>query len=65
MEQTRGLFCTCEEMESATILMPQAVFCFRSEPKIPEGPEYKKKTINTMSMYGEKLYQLHEASLWL
>ena len=33
-------------MESATILMHPstalAVFCFPSEPNIPEGPEYEK-----------------------
>ena len=33
-------------MESATLLMSPApalaVFCFPSEPNIPEGPEYKK-----------------------
>ena len=36
-------------MESATILTPlaraKAVFCFPSEPNIPEGPEYEN--INT------------------
>ena len=41
-------------MESATILMPLApayvVFCFPSEPNIPEGPEYEK-SINTLLMY--------------
>ena len=35
-------------MESATILTPLApaytVFCFLSEPNIPEGPEYEKKS---------------------
>ena len=34
-------------MESATILTPQAVFCFPSELNIPEGPEYEK--IQTLS----------------
>ena len=29
-------------MDSATILTPQAVFYFQSEPNIPEGPEYEK-----------------------
>ena len=33
-------------MESATIFTPLAlalaVFCFPSEPNIPEGPEYEK-----------------------
>ena len=29
-----------------------------SEPYIPEGPEYEKN-INTISMHGEKFYQLH------
>ena len=51
-------------MESATILMPlapaYAVFCFPSEPNIPERPEYEKN-INTLSMYGEKFYQLNAA----
>ena len=27
-------------------------------PLAPEGPEYEKN-INTISMYGEKFYQLH------
>ena len=33
-------------MESATVLKPHStglmVFCFPSEPNIPEGPEYEK-----------------------
>ena len=49
-------------MESVTILTPlvpaQLVFCFPSEPNIPEGPEYKKN-INTVSMHGEKFYLIH------
>ena len=49
IEPTRGLFCTCEVVDSATILTSQAVFCFPSEPNIPEGPKYKKN-INTNSM---------------
>ena len=53
-------------MESATILTPPpplpralTVFCFPSEPNnIPDGPEYEKIII-TISMPGEKFYQLH------
>ena len=44
-------------MESATILTPQAVFCFPPEPNIPEGPGYEKN-ISTISMNVEKFYQL-------
>ena len=49
-------------MESGTILTPlapalKAVFCFPSDPNIPEGPEYEKN-INTI-MHGEKFYQPH------
>ena len=40
-------------MESATIITPlapaYAIFCFPSEPNIPEGPEYEK--ISTL--YGD------------
>ena len=43
-------------MESATVFTHlEAVFCFPPEPNIPEEPEY------TISMYGEKFYQLHAA----
>ena len=36
--------------------------CFPSDPNIPEGPENEKNIyINTIPMYGEKLYQLHAA----
>ena len=49
-------------MESATILMPTSTglsgIGLPSEPNIPEGPEYEKN-INTISMHGEKFYQLH------
>ena len=38
----------------------QVAFCLLSEPNIPERPEYEKN-INTISMYGEKFYQLHSA----
>ena len=50
-------------MEKATILTPPSIdlssFCFQLEPNIPEGPEYEKN-INTISMYGAKLYQLQK-----
>ena len=43
---------------SRSLAPAYAVFCFPSEPHIPEGPAYKKN-INTISMHGEKFYQLH------
>ena len=47
-------------MGSATILTPQAVFWFPSEPNIYEDPEYEKN-IKTISIYREKFYQLPTA----
>ena len=46
-------------MENETIHQAPAyaVFCFPSEPHIPEGPVYEN--ITTISMHGEKFYQLH------
>ena len=46
-------------MENETIHQAPAyaVFCFPSDPHIPEGPEYEN--ITTISMHGEKFYQLH------
>ena len=63
-QQTRFYrVCSLGLMESATILKPLAlalivVFCFPSEPNIPEGPEYEKN-INTISMHEEKFYQFY------
>ena len=49
-------------MENATMLMPPSTglsgILLSSEPNILEGPE-DKKNINTISMHGEKFYQLH------
>ena len=46
-------------MESVTILTPPSKGLSGIEPNIPKGPDYEK--INTISMYGEKFYQLHAA----
>ena len=47
-------------MESATILMPPStgltLFCFSSEPNIPEGLEYEN--ISTLYARGENSYSL-------
>ena len=56
-------------MERATILAPYStdlssnLASIRTQYCTPEEPEYKKmkKNINTISMYEEKLYQLHAA----
>ena len=47
-------------MGSATILTPQAVFWFPSEPNIHEDTEYEKN-IKLISVYREKFYQFPAA----
>ena len=53
-------------MESAKIFTPLAqalaIFCFLSEPNIPEGPEYEKN-INTISMYRENFQNYSHKNL--
>ena len=45
-------------MGSATILMPQAVFCFTSEPNIPEGSEYEKSLVYFMLHAGMRKFRI-------
>ena len=42
----------------APLALAQAIFCFPSEPNIPEEPQ-NMKNINTIVMYWEKIYKHH------